>query len=99
VAVIDGHVLADGVKHGGIPRERALAIIADDRRERQSLPGWIDLRPIHFTHAYGCNMSVRRAALRTARFDERLRLYGMWDDLDFAATIQLLEKWAGIGAK
>jgi GT2 family glycosyltransferase len=79
VVLADGHVLADGVS-----RERAREIVAaDQRRHSGGADEPLALHPT--TVAYGCNMNVRRTALQAARFDERLVLYAMMDDLDFSA--------------
>lgn len=36
---------------------------------------------------YGCNMTFRRDAMVTERFDERLSLYGWLEDLDFSRAV------------
>jgi GT2 family glycosyltransferase len=80
LVLADGHLLADGVRSGGIARARAEALVAAveaDAPEKQ-------VRPSTPEEIYGCNMSVRRAALAAVRFDERLPLYGYMEDRDFA---------------
>ena len=72
-------MLEDGVRTGGLQREAARAVIAS----RQSPPGAIGcIEPM--ASAYGCNMVVRRSALETVSFDERLPLYAWLEDLDFS---------------
>jgi GT2 family glycosyltransferase len=71
----DGRVLVDGKD---IPRVRAQEIIAASGHAPHTVTA------IGPEVAYGCNMTVRRSALATARFDERLPLYGYMEDRDFA---------------
>jgi GT2 family glycosyltransferase len=71
----DGRILADG---RDIPRPRAQEIVAASGNAPHAVT------VIGPELAYGCNMTVRRRVLATARFDERLPLYGYMEDRDFA---------------
>jgi GT2 family glycosyltransferase len=79
LVLADGRALADGTGSDSIERARAKAIIAE---------ATVPVEPIAAPSAperiYGCNMTVRRAALGGVRFDERLPLYGYMEDRDFA---------------
>lgn len=81
-AVIMGHAAVDGVRCGGIEWEDGLAAL---RRHEPMVPA----RPRVSDHvgAYGCNMSVRAAAVGPLRFDERLVLYGWQEDIDFTSRL------------
>jgi len=79
IVLADGRVLADGAASGSIERARARAIIAE-----AIVPAEPIVAPSAPERIYGCNMSVRRAALDRVRFDERLPLYGYMEDRDFA---------------
>jgi GT2 family glycosyltransferase len=73
--LIDGKVLAEG---RGMLRAEAQEIIAGAGKAQ---PRAAAIGP---EQAYGCNMTVRRRALASVRFDERLPLYGYMEDRDFA---------------
>ncbi len=76
-----GRVLADGRAIGGIQRALAETIVAADVPQVRATAAVTDIGP---GEIYGCNMSVRREVLATVRFDERLPLYGLMEDRDFA---------------
>ncbi len=80
IAGASGLVLRDGVSGPGLNYEDADRAIAAHkpvssaqwtRQTKQSL--------------YGCNMTYRRKAIETLRFDETLPLYGWLEDVDFSA--------------
>jgi GT2 family glycosyltransferase len=79
LCLVTGLVLEDGVRRGGVSRERARAIVAASRAPAPSAPL---IEPV--ASAYGCNMVVRRDVLEQVGFDERLPLYGWLEDLDFS---------------
>lgn len=81
VVAATGTVLADGIHGPGIGRDEAIRILASDPGEARAT--W----PVY--NAYGCNMLVRMAAVRTAaaRFDENLPLYGWQEDVDFCRQL------------
>jgi len=79
-----GHVLADGIKTEGISREDARKIVA----ARDAQGGYPDDIVCECDGLYGCNMAYRTSAVRDIRFDERLRLYGWQEDVDFAGALK-----------
>ena len=79
IVLADGRVLADGAASGSIERAQAREIIA-----KAVVPTEPIIEASAPERIYGCNMSVRRAALDRVRFDERLPLYGYMEDRDFA---------------
>jgi glycosyltransferase involved in cell wall biosynthesis/GT2 family glycosyltransferase len=78
VAGLTGNVIADGIKGPGIAFEDALQLL----QQGQAAPDWEK-----FYSPYGCNMAFRFSSIRTARFDERLVLYGWLEDRDFGAAL------------
>ena len=78
VIAATGHVVADGIKGPGLTAAAGRALLRAD-------PGW-DGRtaPSPVYNAYGCNMALRLATLRAHGliFDERLPLYGWYEDID-----------------
>ena len=54
-------------------------------------------KDIHLLLDTAKEMRVKLPALETVDEIYELSSEEGWDDLDFAATIQLLEKWAGLG--
>ncbi len=76
-----GHVIADGVRCGGVEFDDATTLIDDDLRQSPSGAPVPPDRPIDAL--YGCNMVLRVAALEGMRFDENLPLYGWLEDIDF----------------
>lgn len=79
-----GAILADGIKGPGIPTAAARRLVA----EHDGLPATTPkiLRDLH--GLYGCNMAYRGAMLANVRFDERLKLYGWQEDIDFSARLK-----------
>ncbi len=84
IAGATGHLLADGVNGPGIASGEARAMLADyDRRVAAPAVPFRDLDGL-----YGCNMAFRTDRIGDIRFDERLRLYGWQEDIDFSARVQ-----------
>lgn len=79
VVVATGHVIADGIKGPGLTICDAERLLASDVYD--PLSGSIE--PAQ--NGYGCNMAIRLSAVRQAGlfFDERLPLYGWYEDIDF----------------
>lgn len=76
IVAMTGKVLVDGSVGDIIGRADARKMLAEHRlvetiRDR--------------TELYGCNMVVRANIAREVRFDERLSLYALFEDIDFAA--------------
>jgi len=78
-----GVVLADGIKTPGIAYTRAETIVAAHDGKGAHPPALIEDVP----DLYGCNMAYRLSALEGLRFDERLKLYGWQEDVDFAVQV------------
>ncbi|MDY6949222.1 MAG: glycosyltransferase family 2 protein, partial [Pseudomonadota bacterium] len=78
-----GYVLADGINSAGISMEEAERIVAD-HDAHNDFPNVILGEG---SGLYGCNMAYRSSAIGSTRFDERLRLYGWQEDVDFAAAL------------
>jgi GT2 family glycosyltransferase len=80
----NGLILADGINSPGISTEEAIGIV--ERFDAQAAA--VDLT-IHedLEGLYGCNMIYRVAAIGDTRFDERLKLYGWQEDIDFAVKL------------
>jgi GT2 family glycosyltransferase len=83
VIVTTGKVIADGAKGPGFSYDFARQVLAADLRSG-SRSGLSDA-----WSGYGCNMAVRNAAARrlATRFDERLALYGWYEDIDFTRRL------------
>jgi GT2 family glycosyltransferase len=85
VVVTTGRVLADGARGPGLNLAEAQDILTRARNDV--------LRPdIEPTFSgYGCNMALRLEVVRThaLRFDERLPLYGWYEDIDFCRRLGL----------
>ena len=82
-AVATGTVVADGAKGPGITPDAAREILAADTPPD-------DLLALHeHFNGYGCNMALRLAPVRAhgLRFDEKLPLYGWYEDLDFTRRL------------
>jgi len=79
-----GNVLADGINNAGISGDEAERIVAD-HDDRNDFPNVIVAEP---TGLYGCNMAFRSSGIGSTRFDERLRLYGWQEDVDFSAALK-----------
>jgi GT2 family glycosyltransferase len=83
VAGANGHLLDDGVNTGGIAVEAAEQLVqAYDAAHVAQLDLLQSLEGL-----YGCNMAYRASATRGIWFDERLKLYGWQEDIDFAAQV------------
>ncbi len=83
VVVATGCVLADGATGPGLSVSDGLSILA-----QQSQPiGDADLELTY--GAYGCNMAIRLAiAIKNGiEFDEKLPLYGWWEDIDLSRRL------------
>lgn len=84
IAGATGHLLADGVNSPGIATADARTMLTayDERAAPPSVP-YRDLAGL-----YGCNMAFRSRAIGDVRFDERLRLYGWQEDIDFSVRVR-----------
>ena len=83
IVVTTGHVIADGAVGPGLAGTRADTLLAADLGQpvsRAIEPAW---------NGYGCNMALRLAVLRRhdLRFDERLPLYGWFEDVDLTRRL------------
>jgi len=83
IAGATGVVLADGIMTPGIAYSRAETIVAAYDSKGARAPKLIADVP----DLYGCNMAYRLSALDGLRFDERLKLYGWQEDVDFAVQV------------
>lgn len=84
IAGATGHLLADGVNSPGIHPGDARALLASyDQRIAPPLVPFRDLDGL-----YGCNMAFRADRIGDVRFDERLRLYGWQEDVDFSVRVR-----------
>lgn len=83
LAGANGRLLADGIHGAGISDDEAATLI-----ECYDTNPIVDLeiksRPAGL---YGCNMAFRFSMIGAVRFDERLKLYGWQEDIDFAAQL------------
>ncbi len=86
VVGLNGELLADGVKHGGVSLEDAQALISAHDEKGPPDPASFEIQT-DLSGLYGCNMVYRRAAIGETRFDENLPLYGWQEDIDFAAQL------------
>ncbi len=79
--VTTGRVVADGVNGAGYTMSQAHAVL---RRYLVQESGASLMRTEKVFNGYGCNMGLRLAPMREhgIRFDERLPLYGWYEDLD-----------------
>ena len=79
---VSGAVIADGAKSPGFTFEEGLRLVEQYRPQEQA--------PVmhQISGTYGCNMAFRSAAIGSARFDERLPLYGWQEDLDFCGSLR-----------
>jgi GT2 family glycosyltransferase len=84
VAGANGLLLADGINTAGIATEQAEELISRHDAAATALDTSIrrDLKGL-----YGCNMTYRRRMIEGIWFDERLKLYGWQEDIDFAAQL------------
>lgn len=76
VAAFCGYALANGFEVGEIPRGDALRLLTGTPAPN---PEWVRGRE----GLYGCNMVIRSSIARAVRFDNRLALYAMFEDVDF----------------
>lgn len=81
---VEGTVLADGVKTGGIDEDTARTLLEKDIPSSQY--GITERR----ASLYGCNFGLRASVFATERFDERLPLYGWLEDKDFTVRASRL---------
>jgi GT2 family glycosyltransferase len=84
VVMTTGRVLADGARGPGISAAAARAILAGAGRAPPPGP------PVAPTfNGYGCNMALRLDVMRrhALRFDERLPLYGWYEDIDLSRRL------------
>jgi GT2 family glycosyltransferase len=94
IVVATGTVIADGATGPGLSCEAARRILAGDIY-RGNWPGlaatW---------GGYGCNMAIRMTTVRYngIRFDERLPLYGWWEDIDFTRRLGAHGQIVRVGA-
>jgi GT2 family glycosyltransferase len=93
-AVIRGEAVADGASGAGYSFEEGLALLCEETRRRAATP------PAEHAEdqvgGYGCNMSVRSAAIGAVRFDERLPLYGWQEDIDFTSRLREYGRIVGL---
>ena len=78
IVAATGYVVADGIKGPGLTAAAGRALLRAD-------PGWDGQEaPSAVYNAYGCNMALRLTTLRAHGlvFDERLPLYGWYEDID-----------------
>ncbi len=82
LVVSTGSVLADGIKGPGITADAARGLIA-------AAPPVAHAEPMPAYNGYGCNMAVRLETVRRhgARFDEAMRYYGWYEDIDFTRQV------------
>ena len=82
IVVTTGHVIADGAKGPGLDPTQGRAILAAD------IPGTA-FELIDAYNGYGCNMAIRMSVVRKhgIRFDEKLPLYGWYEDIDFTRRL------------
>lgn len=80
VAMVTGHVIADGILGPGFTLEEAEDYLAKDA----VVPPGPFLEEVY--NGYGCNMALRAAPTQQAnlKFDETLPLYGWLEDVDFS---------------
>lgn len=80
---INGRLLADGVKIGGVSLADTLKMLEDF----DALPEQPPRVEKFIAYMYGCNMAFRANAIGATRFDESLPLYSWQEDVDFAARL------------
>jgi GT2 family glycosyltransferase len=83
LVAITGNVLADGAHGPGLAFEDGVRIL--DVAQKPDKP----FIYIPTFGTYGCNMAVRVKVARehNIRFDEKLPLYGWWEDIDFSRRL------------
>lgn len=86
-ALIRGEAVHDGAHGPGFTFDEGLKLLREAERHDPALaangPSVCD-----HVGGYGCNMSVRSAAVGDLRFDERLPLYGWQEDIDFSCQLR-----------
>jgi GT2 family glycosyltransferase len=94
IVVTTGALIADGAKGPGLSARAATDLIAGDHYQGP----WPGLSPAW--NGYGCNMAIRLAAVRGGglRFDERLPLYGWYEDVDFTRRLGRLGRMVRVAA-
>jgi glycosyltransferase involved in cell wall biosynthesis len=82
IVIATGDVVADGARSRPLDIAQAADLL---RQARTSHPS----RLLPAYNAYGCNMAVRLAAVRSRRlhFDESLPLYALYEDIDFSRQL------------
>ncbi len=83
VVAIMGDAIVDGTRGSGLTFDEGLMAL-----RALELCLYPDHPPIDQVGAYGCNMSIRAAAIGDTRFDERLALYGWQEDIDFTSRLR-----------
>lgn len=81
VAMATGTVLADGIHGPGLNHEYARQLTMNPAMQTSSSLALTDVY-----NCYGCNMALRASHVvaKTMRFDQRLKLYGWLEDVDFS---------------
>jgi GT2 family glycosyltransferase len=85
-AVIRGQAVVDGAGNQGYSFAEGLALLREAERQHAIHPQAEQFADL--VGGYGCNMSVRAAAIDDIRFDERLPLYGWQEDIDFTSRLR-----------
>lgn len=80
IAGMTGRMIDDGIHGTGIDFADAVA-----QAERDVAPKVPGIEPRQ--GLYGCNMAIRLEAAKGIRFDERLKLYGWQEDIDFSYQV------------
>jgi glycosyltransferase involved in cell wall biosynthesis len=92
--VIRGEAVFDGATGPGYTFEEGMRLLREwEQSDRASSP---PLRVDNHIGAYGCNMSIRSAAIGELRFDERLPLYGWQEDIDFTSQLRARGRVVGL---
>jgi GT2 family glycosyltransferase len=90
--VVMGRVVRDGAGNAGLDWPDALVAL------RSGAPVAPGPEVLDHVGAYGCNMSIRAAAIGELRFDERLVLYGWQEDIDFTSRLRSRGRVVGLNA-
>lgn len=80
IVIATGRVVQDGARGPGLSVAEASEILEADRYDGEwpgIIPAW---------NGYGCNMAIRMKTVRECNldFDERLKLYAWYEDIDFS---------------
>ena len=91
IVAATGHVVADGIKGPGLSAEAGRALLRVD-------PRGSGIAEVY--NAYGCNMALRLTTLRAhgLAFDERLPLYGWYEDIDLCRRVARHGRIVRVGA-